>query len=162
AMDLRSSWARQPVMVPWASLSLRVPDSSHGLDVGNASTLTEESGSLRAKSTRPGVGPPTALSGSRSRLESVVPIVGAGVLRVRVVGVVGAGLWLGGVGRALGRGGHRCSVVRFFLAGLTFICAPRAWRLPSTAATRNERIWVSVILGLGLLASYVFRSPLIF
>ena len=49
-----------------------------------------------------------------------------------------------------------------FLAGLTFIFAPCAWRLTSTAATRNERIWVSVVLGLGLLASYIFRSPLIF
>jgi hypothetical protein len=47
-MDLRSSWARQLVMPPWVALSLRVPDSRHGLDVGNASTLPEESGSQRA------------------------------------------------------------------------------------------------------------------
>jgi hypothetical protein len=67
-----------------------------------------------------------------------------------------------GVGDALGRTGHQSPVVPLFLAGLTFIFAPCAWRLAGTAATRNERVWVSVILGLGLLASYVFRSPLIF
>ena len=67
-----------------------------------------------------------------------------------------------GVGDALGRTGHQSPVVPLFLAGLTFIFAPCAWRLTGTAATRNERVWVSVILGLGLLASYVFRSPLIF
>ena len=67
-----------------------------------------------------------------------------------------------GVGDALGRTGHQSPVVPLFLAGLTFIFAPCAWRLTSTAATRNERIWVSVVLGLALLASYVFRSPLIF
>jgi predicted lipid-binding transport protein (Tim44 family) len=67
-----------------------------------------------------------------------------------------------GAGDALGRTGHQSSVVPLFLAGLTFIFAPCAWRLTGTAATRNERIWVSVILGLGLLASYLFRSPLIF
>ena len=67
-----------------------------------------------------------------------------------------------GAGDALGHTGHQSPVVPLFLAGLTFIFAPCAWRLTGTAATRNERIWVSVILGLGLLASYMFRSPLIF
>jgi hypothetical protein len=67
-----------------------------------------------------------------------------------------------GVGDALGRTGHQSPVVPLYLAGLIFIFAPCAWRLTGTAATRNERVWVSVILGLGLLASYVFRSPLIF
>jgi hypothetical protein len=67
-----------------------------------------------------------------------------------------------GVGDALGRTGHQSPVVPLFLAGLAFIFAPCAWRLTGTAATRNERIWVSVILGLALLAAYVFRSPLIF
>jgi hypothetical protein len=76
--------------------------------------------------------------------------------------MVGAGLLMVGAGDALGRTGHQSPVVPLFLAGLTFIFAPCAWRLTGSAATRNERIWVSVILGLGLLASYVFRSPLIF
>ena len=99
--------------------------------------------------TRPAVTPPAAVNVSRSRLGFVVAIVGVGLLMV-------------GVGDALGRTGHQSPVVPLFLAGLTFIFAPCAWRLTGTAATRNERVWVSVILGLGLLASYVFRSPLIF
>ncbi len=45
--------------------------------VGNASSPPEESGSERANSTRPGVSPPTVLNMSRSRLGSVVAIVGA-------------------------------------------------------------------------------------
>ena len=145
AMGLRSSWARQFGTVPWVALSLRAPGSRNGLDAGHASTLPEESGSQRANSTGPGV----ALTVSRSRLGSVVAIAGAGLLMV-------------GVGDALGRTGHQSPVVPLFLAGLIFIFAPCAWRLTGTAATRNERVWVSVILGLGLMASYVFRSPLIF
>jgi hypothetical protein len=137
-MDLRSSRAR----------SLRVPDSHHDLDVGDTSTLPEEPGLQRA-ATRPEVAPPAALNASRSRLGSVVALVGVGLLLV-------------GVGDALGRTGHESPVVPLFLAGLIFIFAPCAWRLTGTAATRNERVWVSVILGLALLASYVFRSPLIF
>jgi hypothetical protein len=90
-----------------------------------------------------------ALNGSRSRLGSVVAIVGVGLLMV-------------GLGDALGRTGHQTPVVPCFLAGLTLIFAPCAWRLTGSAATRNERVWVSVILGLALLASYVFRSPLFF
>ena len=90
-----------------------------------------------------------AFNASRSRLGFVVAIVEAGLL-------------MSGVGDALGRTGHQSPVVPLFLAGLTFIFAPCAWRLTGTAASRNERVWVSVILGLGLLASYVFRSPLIF
>jgi len=58
--------------------------------------------------------------------------------------------------------GHQSVVVPLFLAGLTLIFAPCAWRLTGSAAARAERLWVSVVLGLGLLASYVFRSPLIF
>ena len=85
----------------------------------------------------------------RSRLGSVIAVVGVGLLMV-------------GIADALGRTGHQSPVVPLFLAGLTFIFAPCAWRLTGTAATRNERIWVSVILGLGLLASYLLRSPLIF
>jgi hypothetical protein len=123
--------------------------SSWGLDVGNAPALPGESGSPRAKSTGPEVAAPTAPNVSRSRLGFVVAIVGVGLLMV-------------GAGDALGRTSHQSPVVPLFLAGLAFIFAPCAWRLTGTAARRNERIWVSVILGLALLASYVFRSPLIF
>src|SRR5215469_10227492 len=148
-MGLRSSWAWQLVMVPWVSLSLRIPYSRHNLDVGDGSALPEGSGSQPTDSARPGAAPLTAPDVSRSRLGSVIAIVGVGLLMV-------------GVGDALGRTGHRSPVVPLFLAGLTFILAPCAWRLTGAAATRNERVWVSVILGLGLLAAYVFRSPLIF
>src|SRR5215469_3414923 len=104
---------------------------------------------LPAYPTRPELAPPTVVNRRRSRLGSVIAIVGFGLLML-------------GVGDALGRTGHQSLVVPLFLAGLTFIVAPCAWRLTGTTATRNERVWVSVILGLGLLAAYVFRSPLIF
>ena len=129
--------------------ALRDPDRRDGLNAGHASTLPEESGSRRANSARPAAAPSAALDVSQSRLGSVIAIVGVGLLMV-------------GAGDALGRTGHQSPVVPFFLAGLTLILAPCAWRLTGAAATRNERIWISVILGLALLAAYVFRSPLIF
>src|SRR5215469_2036353 len=104
---------------------------------------------LPASSTRPAVAQQPAMNMSRSRLGSVVAIVGFGLLMV-------------GVADALGRMGHQSPVVPLFLGGLTFIFVPCAWRLTGTAASRNERVWVSVILGVGLLASYALRSPLIF
>jgi UvrD-like helicase C-terminal domain len=130
-------------------LSVRVPDSRDGIEAGDASTLPGELGSRRADSTRQGLAPPAVLNVSRSRLGLVAAIVGAGLLMV-------------GAGDALGRTVHQSPVVPLFLAGLTFIFAPCAWRLTGSAAARNERVWVSVILGLGLLAAYVYRSPLIF
>lgn len=144
-MDLRSSWLRQFLMVPRASLSLQVADGRQDLYGGNAPTLPEKSGSEQPNSTVPVARPVV----SRSRLGYVIAIAGLGLLMV-------------GVGDALGRTGHQSPVVPLFLAGLTLIFAPCAWRLTGTAATRNERVWVSVVLGVGLLASYVLRSPLIF
>ncbi len=96
-----------------------------------------------------GVASPAPLTPSQSRLGTVIAVAGLGLLMI-------------GVGDALARTGHQSPVVPLFLAGLTFIVVPCAWRLTGTAATRNERIWVSLVLGVGLLASYVFRSPLIF
>jgi hypothetical protein len=148
-MDLRSSWAWQLVTFPWVPSALRDPGRRHSLNAGRASTLPGESGSQRANSAHPAVAPSAALDVSRSRLGSVLAIMGAGLLMV-------------GAGDALGRTGHQSPVVPLFLAGLTFIVAPCAWRLTGAAAKRNERIWVSVILGLALLAAYVLRSPLIF
>ena len=148
-MALRSSWARQLVTFPWLPSAFRDPDGRHGLNAGGASTLPEESGSRQADSAHPAVAPSAAPDVSRSRLGSVLAVVGAGLLMM-------------GVGDALGRTGHQSPVVPLFLAGLTLILASCAWRLTGAAATRNERIWVSVILGLALLAAYVFRSPLIF
>jgi hypothetical protein len=76
--------------------------------------------------------------------------------------IVGAGLLMVGAADALGRTSHQAPVVPLFLGGLTIIFAACAWRLAGAAATRNERVWVSVILGLAIQASYMFRSPLIF
>jgi hypothetical protein len=138
-------------------LSVPVPDDRHGLDVEDESTLTPESGpqpdDSREDSARPQAAAPPAApdapDGSRSRLGSVLAIVGLGLAMV-------------GTGDALGRTGHQTPVVPLFLAGLTLIFAACAWRLTGAAATRNERIWVSVVLGLALQASYMLRSPLIF
>jgi hypothetical protein len=121
-MDLRSSWAPGAQRIPRAHFA--------GPEVA-------------------AVAPPTARNLSRSRLGTVLALVGAGLLML-------------GTGDALGRTGHQTPVVPLFLGGLTFIFAACAWRLTGAAASRNERVWVSVILGLALLASYVFRSPLIF
>lgn len=138
-MDLRSSWTRYLGTLPWVSLGLPVPDRRHGLEVG---TLPAQSGSPRRNSASPAGAPATALNVSRLRLGSVVAIVGAGLLLV-------------GIQDALGRTGHQSPVMPLFVAGLTLIFAPCifapcAWRLTSAAATRNERVWVSVILGLAL------------
>jgi hypothetical protein len=102
-----------------------------------------------AQQVDPAGDPQAAPNVSRSRLGCVVAFAGAGLL-------------MAGAGDALGRTGHQPPVVPLFLAGLTFIFAPCAWRLTGIAATRNERLCVSVVLGLGLLACYVLRSPLIF
>lgn len=91
----------------------------------------------------------TVVSVNRSRFGAVAAIVGAGLLLV-------------GMADALGRTGHQSPVVPLFMAGLTFIVAPCAWRLTGAAAARGERLWVAVALGLALQASYVFRSPLLF
>lgn len=116
-------------------MDLQTPDSRHDLIDGVPSTLPDI---LAA-----------APQMSRSRLGPVVAMVGLG-------------LFLVGASDALGRMGHLPPVVPLFLAGLALVFGPCAWRLTGTAATRNERVWVSVVLGVGLLASYMFRSPLIF
>ena len=75
---------------------------------------------------------------------------------------MGVGLLVVGVGDALGRWGVGGVVVPLFLAGLALVFGGCAWRLAGVGAGRGERLWVSVVLGVGLLVSYVFRSPLIF
>lgn len=116
-------------------MDLQTPDSRHDLDDGIPSTLPD----LLAA--------PPQMSGSR--IGSVIAMVGFGLLMV-------------GASDALGRMGHLAPVVPLFLAGLAFVFGPCAWRLTGTTATRNERVWISVVLGVGLLASYTLRSPLIF
>ena len=120
-------------------MDLQTPHGRHDLGVGIPPTVSDDLG--ESSQIEPQM--------SQSRLGSVVAIVGLGLLMV-------------GASDALGRTGHLALVVPLFLAGLACIFAPCAWRLTGTAATRNERVWVSVVLGVGLLASYTLRSPLIF
>jgi hypothetical protein len=79
-----------------------------------------------------------------------------------VIAIVGAGILVTGLADALARTGHAGSVLPLFFVGLIAIFVPCAWRLTAAGATRNERVSVSLILGVGLLVSYVLRSPLIF
>lgn len=79
-----------------------------------------------------------------------------------VVCLVGAGLLLTCLGDALARAGHEAPALPMFFVGLLGIFVPCAWRLLSSDAARSERVAVSLVLGIALLASYYVRSPLIF
>ncbi len=79
-----------------------------------------------------------------------------------VVAIVGAALLVTGLGDALARTGHQSPALPMFFAGLIAIFVPCAWRLTNAAPARGERVAVSLVLGVGLLASYYLRSPLIF
>jgi hypothetical protein len=74
---------------------------------------------------------------------------------------VGVGLAVQAGGDALARYGHETPALPMFFTGLLVIFVPCAWRLVDARAGRRERLQVSTILGIGLLASYVLRSPLI-
>ncbi len=76
--------------------------------------------------------------------------------------VVAAGIFLDGLADALARTGHAGPVLPLFFAGLLAIFVPCAWRLTSPKAARRERVGVGAVLGVGLLVSYILRSPLIF
>jgi len=87
----------------------------------------------------------------------------AGATRLgTVIVIVSSGLFLQCLGDTLARQGHQAAALPLFFSGLVIIFAPCAWRLTSSDATRSERLHVSLVLGVGLLASYVIRSPLIF
>ena len=131
------------------SLFLRIQDNRQSLDLERASTLSAEQSSWRADPMPQEKAVLPAFNPSQSRLGSVLA-------------VVGVGLSMAGAGDALARTGHQGPVVALFCLGLVTIVTPCAWRLTGSAATRTERIWVSVVLGLGLLACYIMRSPLIF
>jgi hypothetical protein len=72
-----------------------------------------------------------------------------------VMALVGLGLLLQGTADTLARNGHESRGVLIFIIGVTLHFAACAWRLLSRHASRGERISVSVVLGLGLFASYV-------
>ena len=78
-----------------------------------------------------------------------------------VIAVAGAGLLMQGVADALARNGDTTTALRLFVVGLALIFGACAWRLTGAPARRNERLLVSLVLGLGLLASYVMRYPLL-
>ena len=71
-----------------------------------------------------------------------------------VMALVGLGLLLQGTADTLGRDGHQSRAVLIFLVGITLHFAACAWRLLSRNTSRSERISVSLVLGLGLFASY--------
>jgi hypothetical protein len=71
-----------------------------------------------------------------------------------VMALVGLGLLLQGTADTLGRDGHQSRAVLIFLVGISLHFAVCAWRLLSRNTSRSERISVSLVLGLGLFASY--------
>ena len=75
---------------------------------------------------------------------------------------MGGGLFVTGLGDALAQTGHQSPALPMFFVGLVAIFLPCAWRLTGSTATRSERVAVSLVLGVGLLASYYMRSPLMF
>ncbi len=77
-----------------------------------------------------------------------------------VLALVGAGLLMQGGADALARTGHGSPALPLFLFGIGLQFAACAWRLLGAHTARSERIWVSLTLGLGLLASYVMLQPL--
>ena len=120
-------------------MDLQTPDSRHDLDVGMTSTMHDDLP----------VAWPAAADPRQSRLGSVIAMVGLGLLLV-------------GASDALGRNGHLASVVPLFLVGLALIFGPapggsRERQRPGTSVCGSRSI-----LGVGLLASYTLRSPLIF
>ena len=78
-----------------------------------------------------------------------------------VLGLAGFGLLMQGAADALARSGHGSPAVALFLLGIALFFAACAWRLTSRHATRTERLWVSLVLGLGLFASYAMLQPLL-
>ena len=78
-----------------------------------------------------------------------------------MLALVGTGLLMQGVGDALDRTGHQPPALPLFLCGLAVIVTACAWRLTGARASRSERIWICVILGLGLLTSYIMHRPLL-
>ena len=75
--------------------------------------------------------------------------------------VVSLGLFAQCLGDTLARFGTEEPALPLFFLGLIAIFAPCAWRLTASEATRRERVQVSLVLGVGLLASFLVRSPLI-
>jgi hypothetical protein len=96
-------------------------------------------------------------------LPAEVPILVAPPSQLAAVtACVALGLAMQGGGDALAREGIEGPALPLFFVGLMVIFIPCAWRLLGEQADRSERLRISVVLGLGLLVSYILRSPLIF
>ena len=78
-----------------------------------------------------------------------------------VVALVGTGLLMQGAADALERTGHGSAAQPLFLCGIALLFGACAWRLTGAPASRKERLLVALVLGLGLLASYAMRYPLL-
>ena len=91
---------------------------------------------------------PASYPQGRSRLGAVIVLVGAGLL-------------MQGVANGLARNGDSSTALRLFVVGMAILFGACAWRLTGAPARRNERLLVSLVLGLGLLASYLMRYPLL-
>ena len=111
----------------------------------------------------PNVGAPDTRREPPSPANTIPPVilpVGRSRLGV-VLAMVGTGLLMQGAAYALERTGHGSPALPLFLCGISLLFAASAWRLTGAHASRRERVWVSLVLGLGLLASYVMRHPLL-
>ena len=91
---------------------------------------------------------PVTLATGRSRLGVVLALVGTSLL-------------MQGAADALERAGRGSLALPLFICGIALLFAVCAWRLTGAHASRSERIWISLILGLGLFASYAMRHPLL-
>jgi hypothetical protein len=78
-----------------------------------------------------------------------------------VIAFAGVGLLMQGVADALARNGDTSTGLALFLLGMALLFGVCAWRLTGAPAGPNERLLTSLVLGLGLLASYLMRYPLL-
>ena len=91
----------------------------------------------RTSPTADGAVAPRTSGNDRSRLGTVLVLVGTGLL-------------MQGAADALARNGHESPATALFLLGIALQFAACAWRLTSAQTARRERVWVCVVLGLGL------------
>jgi hypothetical protein len=96
-----------------------------------------------------------AAHNARARAESARQRLGV------VIALAGAGVLMQGVADALARNGASSTAQCLFVVGMALLFGACAWRLTGAPARRSERLLVSLVLGLGLLASYLMRYPLL-
>jgi hypothetical protein len=129
-------------------MSQRIRPSLHGYGVAVVDPPFDVPDILRVPPAPKSATPPVTPPADRSRLGVVLVLVGLGLL-------------MQGAADALARTGHGSPALPLFLFGVALDFAACAWRLTGANATRKERLWVSVVLGLGLFASYAMLHPLL-